>query len=700
MKDKNEKMLEQLKASAENLDIPESIRPEQMKKRIKQQEAQRLGEQKKRKRFYRKGFGIIAAGLCLVIGFNAMMDFWKPSRENEVQQQDANLDESRIGEVASADKGFPKVTYEDIYRSMEATWKKETLMFGEYSETEEGVRLESSAEALKEAPMADGTADSVISTGTVNDVNDDFATTNVQTEGVEEADIVKNDGRYLYQIVWNDANGKYQKEIQIIDTKDSLTEVSKVGGFQNIDEFYVWEDVLIIIENKYLYDEDAKIYTGLLDCYKAGYQVNCFHEISFYDLTDRSQPEKLKTFTLQGSYASSRISDGYFYGFSKYYANPGEGEQDYDAYIPTLDGARLQADCIYLGEENEETSYLVLVSIDLRNPTEFVQTAGIVTGADQYYVSKENIYVADTNYAAAEDGWNGDKTALLRFAYGDGKFLLGAKGEIKGTLENSFSLDEYNGYLRAVTTAWEYELETVKDDRTGEEIGTTLVDEKQSNGLYVLDENLQEVGKIEGLAENERIYSARFMGNIGYFVTFRQTDPLFTVDLTDPENPKILNELKVSGFSEYLHVYTDGRLLGIGMEADEETGRQEGMKLSMFDISDPTNVTEISKLPLEEYYYSEALYNHRAVMISTAKNLFGFAVEGSDTGEYWRHYLIFTYENEQFVQKMKIDTKDAEGRYDSVRGTFIGDVFYLLCGNGSVESYDLNTGDLLESLGP
>ena len=175
---------------------------------------------------------------------------------------------------------------------------------------------------------------------------------------------------------------------------------------------------------------------------------------------------------------------------------------------------------------------------------------------------------------------------------------------------------------------------------------------------------------------------------------------MFTVDLKNPENPKILSELKVSGFSEYLHIYGQDRLLGIGMEADEETGAQEGMKLSMFDVSDKSNVTEIARKNLKDYNYSEALYNHRAVMISTGKNIFGFAAEGSSGGQFYRKYFVFSYENDAFVQKLKVDAGNADGNYYSVRGTFIGDVFYLLLGDGSVRSYDLNTGKQLESLEP
>lgn len=695
MKSKEE-VLRYLKEKGQQVEIPDSIAPDQMCKKIKQHEAQKAFESK-RKGLKRFGKMLPAACICIVLGMSAL--FWHRMTAKEITQAEISSDDTVVLEAAGAQAmTYPEVTYEDIYASMKQAWEEESvwftggkLVFNEMADGAEAgkSRLES-VEGLKSELSA--AEDSAV-----------VGTTNVQTEGVDEGDIVKNDGRYLYQKIWEKSEGGEKQVIQIIDTGEGLTEAARVADFDSIEEFYVWEDVLVVIESKYLneYSDDFQSSEkGILECEDTACYKNGYHEISFYDLTDRSRPEKIRTFTLQGSYASSRIADGYFYGFSRYYANPGEGEQDYDSYVPKLDGSRLEASRIYLPEESAGTSYLVLVSVDLRDPTEFVQTMGIVSEGEMYYVSADSIYVADTKAAEMKEGWTEDSTSLIRFSYGEGNFILRAKGEIKGRLDSSFSMDEYDDHLRVVTTVREYKMNIVTDDRTEKTIGSEITDERQTNALYVLDGELKVVGKLEGLAEDEQIYSSRFMGKTGYFVTFRQTDPLFTVDLTDPTNPKVLSELKVSGFSEYLHVYGEGRLLGIGMEADEETGRQEGMKLSMFDISDGANVQEVSRLSLEKYNYSEALYNHRAALISPAKNVIGFEAVGSSSGEYWKEYLVFAYENDAFVQKLKLPAKDAENCYYSTRGTFIGDVFYLLSEDGSVQSYDLNTGEQLESLEP
>ena len=736
-------VLHYLKEEAGNLAIPDSITPEQMKKRLEQIEnksqeqvtgknfqADKKMIKKKRivRRFPYKNL-VAASCICLLIGAVVMsMIGEQQAIGTKTESEDyAEVKEEVIGETVAeglvATIEYPKTTYEEIYESMFGDWEDmqykynyrgelvEGALGGEFFETEiaipeapaTGLNLNDiyKESAAAEEPTEGILVDSAMSKKT-EESSVEHGTTNVQTQGVEEADVVKNDGRYLYQKIYQENNHVMTQAIQIVDTADGLKEVKRMEGFENIQEFYIWEDILVVVENKYLdiiqnesYAEKEMLVCGVDD---SGYYNRQYHEISFYNIKDRHMPIKIKTFTIKGNYDSSRISEGYFYGFSKYCAAPGEGKSDYEAYIPLVDGTQLKPEQILLPEENEGNCYLLLTSIDLNNPTKFADTTAIVTDSDMYYVSNQNIYIADSLDFEKMQGKQTNRISLLRFGYEKGKFFFQAEGEVPGNLESSFSMDEYDGNLRLVTTVNEYWFEEIKDDLTGQIIGNDMVDEKQSNALYVLDSDLKIIGKIENLAEDERIYSARFFGEVGYFVTFRQMDPLFAVDLKDPKNPKILSELKISGFSEYLHFYGKDRLLGIGMEAEVETGRTNGMKLSMFDISNPVDVQEISKLHLSSYDHSEALYNHRAVMISTSANIFGFEIEGYSKGDYKRDYVVYTYENDQFVEVLKIETKNQYGENYSSRGTFIGNMFYLLTRDGSVKSYDLDTGKLCDSL--
>ena len=132
-----------------------------------------------------------------------------------------------------------------------------------------------------------------------------------------------------------------------------------------------------------------------------------------------------------------------------------------------------------------------------------------------------------------------------------------------------------------------------------------------TNRLYTFDENLKQAGILDHIAEGEEIYAARYLGDTVYFITYRNTDPLFAVDLSDLSNPKLLGELKITGFSEYLHFWEDDKLLGIGFETDPDTGRTKGLKLVMFDISDPVNLKAVDSLTINNCYHSPALYNYK-----------------------------------------------------------------------------------------
>ena len=196
----------------------------------------------------------------------------------------------------------------------------------------------------------------------------------------------------------------------------------------------------------------------------------------------------------------------------------------------------------------------------------------------------------------------------------------------------------------------------------------------------MLDQDLEVVGEIHDLAPGESVYSARFMGDTGYFVTFEEVDPLFSVDLSDPSNPEIIGELKLPGFSEYLHPYGDGLLLGIGMDVDEEGVTTEGVKVSMFDVSDPSEVKETENYVLEDMYGTDVGYNYKSVFVDVEKNLFGFMAYG-DVCE----YFIFTYDDDGFREVFSRELS----LYGNVRGLYAGDRFYLVNGN-MVESFAMD----------
>lgn len=719
-----ENIRQSLLDEAQKEPIPESLKPEQMERWLKQavserEKTEKNETEKKGKKSYRRWWcGTAAAAACLAAVLFAAgrnMD-WEPGVSSDTKGSEAFLADTKeetredtAKQETDSENIEEGTTYRKLYQSFSRVWKEQedwrvsSEAKGEMW-VEETASTESSGttDAAGDRGAAEGSMEEYAGTET----KEDYGKTNQQETEVEEADIVKNDGRYLYQVIYQKKND--QSTVQIVDTKEGLTETARVGEFESIQNIYVWEDTLVIVESGWVQEEPEEMERstddgGLLETMKNAiedvfvsdevvYRDTSYTRIHVYDIKDRQNPEEYHTFTVKGTYMDSRISDGYLYFFTTCSADKPKVERDYKAYIPTIDDEPMPEDNIYLPKESDTASYLVMASVNMEKPDEFTDTRALVTSADKFYVSKDNIYVTDTRYADyGKEGETSDSTKIYRFSYKDGRMKKEAEGSVKGTLRDDLAMNEYKGYLRMVTTVEAQNVEEIRDDITGDVIGRDTLDFVTSNSLYVLDQNLKVTGKIENLAKDELVYSARFMGDTGYFVTFRQTDPLFSVDLSDPKKPKILGELKISGFSEYLHFYADDLLLGIGMEAEEDSGITQGMKLSMFDISDPSDVKEQSRLDLSEYDYADALYDYKAVLIDTDKNLFGFSAE-SYSGKESRSYLLFTWENGEFKQLMKVDCTDYDDYSYRVRGTYIKDRFYLMCGNGRIEEYSLADG--------
>ncbi len=492
----------------------------------------------------------------------------------------------------------------------------------------------------EETPPLPDTATNAAPDGTGNNHSE----TNVQVEGVDEGDILKTDGRYLYRLSGSrliilDTN----KELQIV-TEQYLEEIRP-------QEMYLCDTVLVI--------------TGTC---KSGTQICVF------DISDPTAPLQTGTLIQEGRFLASRMTRGYLYLITEtqYFGETPPKTTGTDGSLSPI-----PADRIYLGKEISDTNYLILTALDVNQPQFFSDVRAVLGSGDTVYATADRLYVTNSQSSAIQDGnllfglsdrESSNFTNLISFSLEQGKIEPLAWGSVPGCLLNQFSMDEANGYFRLVTTV--------------------LKNSKRSNSLYILDANLQTVGKIEGLAPNESIYSARFLGNFCYFVTYRQIDPLFAADLSDPQNPKILSELKIPGFSRYLHPYGEGLLFGLG---ETDTGT---IKLSMFDISDPTAVTELCTKDIGSYY-SEALFNHKALLISPKQNLIGFQTE---TYRYEIYQYNASLKMFQIKASLTIPTKEnALSTQDNARAAYIGQILYLTW-DGGAAAYSMNNYELLSCL--
>ena len=490
----------------------------------------------------------------------------------------------------------------------------------------------------------------------------DYSSTNIQVDGVDEADFVKTDGRYIYSV--------FDESICITipnDGKPILASEIKTG--YDINELYIHGNQLIAIA------EGA----DMSDRKSTDDSVSKFEEygvsVLMYDVSNADSPELVSILGQSGDYVSTRKINNVIYLVTSYSVGDlrkikKDKPETYCPSYRTYDGVKcIPADDIAICENVERAEYVTVSSIDLNNPQSFADMNSVLGGGSNIYSSLENIYIASYS------GDNGNKTEILRFSIDGTKIDENGSLIVDGSILNQFSMDEYNGCFRIVT-------QETNEVYYGEYVSMNIDD--RTTSLYVFDKNLKQIGKTDDLAKGESVKSVRFDGDIAYFVTFRQTDPLFAVDLTTPSNPKVLSELKIPGFSEYLHVMSDDLLLGFGRNADEEYGIEKEMKLSMFDVSDKSNVSEKATILFaSEGEYSAAEHNHKAVYVDEENFIIGIP--------YWSYedfnniyYSIFKYdvESNKFIELKTIEEyilvyrNFDYGRY--IRGMRLGDKFYIV----------------------
>lgn len=647
----------------------DSIKPdEEVKEKVLDKIISIENKQKKGKNpanIWRIGFAVsTAAAIILSIVF-------VPKRSNDVTVNTNTI-------TASS-------SYNDIY-SVFGKMKKEQAKYNIkyfFSGTDDAEIMEDIEYVDESAANGAAGAGSTNASSQTSDKGNDFSETTVQVEGVKESDIVKTDGEYIYYL-----DGEYLSVYKAADENTVLvgkTHLKQNDGAQ-YSEMYLNGDRLIILENQfYQYLKyDSQTYTSII----------------VYDVSNPENLKKLGVCSQKGSYTNSRMIGNYVYLFSNCYINIHDTKKSQpETFVPTVvcddTETAVPAESIYCYEAGTyEPQYSVICAYDTTDCT-MKSTVSLLGGADEIYCSGENIITANIQYNSldaeqSQGSYVSNKTLVSRLTIDDGKIEYKASGEIDGTLDNQFFIDEHEGNFRFVTTVDYTTVTQTRFANTSESI-STYQNESYAK-LTILDGELKQIGTIKNIAEGERVYSVRFMGEIAYFVTFRQTDPLFSADLSDPYNPKIIGELKIPGFSEYLYPYGDGLLLGFGMDANEKTGATNCLKLSMFDISDASNVTEHDITKLEGYIHSPALYNHKAMLVSNEKNLIGFAsfkASGSDTSK----YMLYSYSQQGFETLIQIDVSWATEKYtysaEGIRGIFIKDSLYIISANG-IRCYDLN----------
>ena len=711
-----QEILTQLRKAAEEIEIPEALKPEQIEKQLQeqkakqQQENQHLKPKKSKKIIPWRRLGSMVAVLALVVCSGIYITVTRVDKNSGTGQTDSiamtdtqqtvgeagETEEAEHVDVASLGTMYHRASdYKEVYQTLLKGYQQNWIEGEMSAETSTATSEDkASGNAAK-----DESADMDLSEDS-KEGGKDYSTTNLQMEGVDESDIAKIDGSYIYTVE--------DKYIVITDIRDGkLEEVTRFlpkdcGAADRVMEIYVDGDQLILVVQGYETsldgnskagsdketsdketsdkqtsdketkdEENSDKETAVSDVAKDGafcYKMNgkSTTQIQVYSIVDRRNPEFEGRLIQDGYYNTSRKIGDVVYLFTQYHMTSdvvGYVEKEYTSVIPKVNGEKVAAGEIYLPESSGESGILVS-SLDVNKPDKVLDSKLVISGYAQTYISKDALYLYEEDYDGAMI------TNIAKFALDEGRISGVAATAVRGYVRDTFAINASDGYLRVLTT----------DYSTEDEV----------NALYILDENMKLTGQLTGIAPGEEIYAARFMGNTGYFVTYRNTDPLFTVDLSDPEKPEIIGELKVTGFSEYLHFWDDTHLLGIGYESDEKTGNIENIKLSMFNIENPGEVTEEAKLVLKDVDYSEALYDYKSVIISKDKNLIGLVCEDYSSSRTKQTYQIYSYENGTFKKQAEIP--DINGvNYENVRGMYSGNVFYLWI-NDNITSYDMTDG--------
>lgn len=553
---------------------------------------------------------------------------------------------SQLGKITSCDALAERVEDQNYY-----PYFYEKFLFDEFEDFEltsepSIMQSEDSAEIAIEASAGGGMS---------------FSETNIQEAGVDEPDTVKTNGEYIYTV-----NTDYQASaVQITAANQGSLELKSSILFSNESPqgLFIRNNKLIVLTNQYaeyapiFFNEPQEDVATVSGDESIQYKIeeltyqeeedNRFEVINdaitilpgrygsektniyIFDVTNSSSPKLEREVTVEGSYAQARLIDGNLFFISSYYPDTygyDNEELTGDMLVPQIsqnNGEFTQVvdceDISYL-PNHSSSNFAVVTSFNLDEMNSAISNEVIIAPLSTIYMSKQNLYITQPKYnywyfTDFESDETTQTTNIYKFNIENASTQLEGVMSVPGTLDDQFAMSEYDGDFRVTTTLDEWNSPS----------------SESQNNLYVFDENMNRVGSLENLAPGERIYSTRFIGDRAYMVTFKQVDPLFVIDLSNSSQPTVLGELKIPGFSEYLHPYGEDYLLGFGQEASLE-GQTQGMKVALFNVADPTNPEQLHTFKIgDRGTSSELLYNHRALLFSKEKNIIAFPVSIYET---------------------------------------------------------------------
>jgi inhibitor of cysteine peptidase len=568
-----------------------------------------------------------------------------------------------------------------------------------------------------------------------------FSTTNNQVAGVDEADIIKTDGEYIYTITGTTlfiVKAYPGADAEVVATLDLKAQPTGL---------FIQDNRLAVFGNYYDLD-----YFKEIDYVPR----NGMSFLNVYDISDKAKPTLVKEYKFEGYYFDARMHEGRVYFLAQ--STP---SVQYPLPI-IMDGTTKRtmaaSDIAYYPIPYDNVQYITVHSLALASPDLTSSKSIAVQWDNKLYASENNLYltytqninqweisqeimmkllepkltqadrtliekIKSTDDEVLSQGEKRGKiqqvystyfsylpskeqqslqeqidketkermeeyealqyTIITRISMNDGQLAVDATGKVPGQVLNQFSMDEYNNVFRIATTIqqpwWGIRpmegvaraTEAVAPDAPVAK--SAIMPPRQSgssNNVYTLDMSLNILGRLEELAEGESIYSARFIGDRLYLVTFRQMDPFFVIDLSNPSKPQNLGELKIPGFSRYLHPYDENHIIGIGREATE-TGRQQGLKISIFNVADVAKPVEVAKwVGEDEYAQSSAEWEHKAFLFDKEKELlvipaysYNYDYRSGASSPQYNGAMVFKINTDEIVVRGIVDHTMGQQQY-------------------------------------
>lgn len=516
----------------------------------------------KRKVTIKRIMGVAAALIVAVFGISGIYSVMTAPPDTSVVNGELYTFKSD-SEIKYLVKSMDHTSYQDDYDDR-------------VYETSEGLELLEESGSVDSTGPADTAAPKSVSNSNTGSSSSSHSETYLQVDDVDEADIVKTDGKYIYYV-------NEDREVVILSAKDGETEKVSTVGAGDIDNYihdiYIKGDTLVTVGRFYNGDDEGS--TGIV----------------VYDISDRSAPVMVSNFKQSGEIINSRMVGDVLYLVTEDLVYQGE------RYMPKCgDGdkyASLSPSDICCLPDPKSCSFIVLSAIDISSGEQSkYKTRAIFGATEDIYCNDHNLYAFSMEW---DDKSENEYTRIARASLDGLDIKFNGTTKVRGYIVNRFAMDEADGYLRIATTSSR--------------------DDMDVNNLYVLDPSLKEAGKVTGFARNESIKAVRYIGSKAYVITYEAIDPLFIIDLSDPKDPRIEGEVMIDGFSTLLVPAGKGKLLGIGhATGDNGYGGEydSGLKLVLFDISDPSDPKVLDSMEFENMTSPAQDDSHALVINSEA----------------------------------------------------------------------------------